>query len=111
MSKGDALGCDCKSYIKQAMLCIAKLMTDAKRKTILVLLLLYGVASLIHFIHNAEFLAEYPNLPSSWTRTGVYLVWLGITAVGASGWLLIHRGFHRVGLVVVAVYAIMGLDR
>lgn len=81
-----------------------------KRKALLVLLILYGVASLIHFIHNAEFLADYPNLPSSWTRAGVYLVWLGITTLGISGWLLIHRGFQRVGLLVVALYAFMGID-
>src|SRR5215469_12243644 len=28
---------------------------------------LYAAASLVHFTHNAEYLAQYPNLPASWT--------------------------------------------
>lgn len=85
-------------------------MQKPTRKVLVVLLLLYGVASLIHFIHNAEFLADYPNLPSSWSRTGVYLAWAGMTAVGFLGWLVFRSGFHRTGLVILAVYAIMGID-
>jgi hypothetical protein len=70
----------------------------------------YALASLVHFVHNAEFLPQYPNLPSSWTRTGVYLAWLGIMAVGVAGWVLIARGFRVAGLLLVALYAILGLD-
>ena len=77
---------------------------------LLTLLLIYGAASLIHFIHNAEFLADYPNLPTSWTRAGVYLAWVALTIVGVGGWFILVRGFPRTGLLVLAVYAAFGLD-
>ncbi len=79
-------------------------------KTLFVLLLIYGAASLIHFIHNAELVAEYPNLPASWSRADIYLAWLGLTAVGGIGWLLLRSGYQVVGLLVVAAYAALGID-
>ena len=85
-------------------------MKKSKQKTLFALGLIYGVASLIHFIHNAEFLADYPGLPSSWSRSGVYLTWVGMTLVGGVGWLVMRRGYERAGLVIVAVYAILGMD-
>ena len=80
------------------------------QKTLLTLLLVYGMASLIHFVHNAEFLTDYPNLPTTWTRAGVYFAWVALTVVGIGGWFLLVRGFPRVGLLVLAVYAAFGLD-
>jgi len=77
---------------------------------LLALLLIYGLASLVHFIHNAEFLPEYPGLPQTWTRAGVYLAWLAITAVGVLGWFLLSRGLVVAGLSTLAVYAALGLD-
>ena len=77
---------------------------------LLALLLIYGAASLVHFIHNAEFLADYPGMPSSWTREGVYLVWLAMSLIGVVGWLLASRGFQVAGLLLVALYAVCGLD-
>ena len=77
---------------------------------LLALLLIYGAASLVHFIHNAEFLADYPGMPSSWTGEGVYLVWLAMTLIGVVGWLLASRGFQVAGLLLVAFYAVCGLD-
>ena len=79
-------------------------------KTLLILLLVYGVASLVHFSHNAEFLADYPNLPESWTRAGVYLAWAALTAVGIGGWMLMRHGFVRAGLLLLGMYAVLGLD-
>jgi hypothetical protein len=79
-------------------------------KLLLVLLLVYGCASLAHFVHNAEFLADYPNMPSTWTREGVYLVWVAMTLIGVVGWLLATRGFQVAGLLLVALYAVCGLD-
>jgi len=74
------------------------------------LLLLYCGASLLHFIHNAEYVADYPNLPAWITRTSIYLVWLATFAVGLCGYML-YRGRHAFpGLVLLAVYAILGLD-
>lgn len=79
-------------------------------KTLLALLLAYVAASFIHFVHNAEFLRDYPGLPETWTRAGVYLAWAGMTLVGLSGWVLVRRGFRIAGLVLLAVYAALGLD-
>jgi hypothetical protein len=76
-------------------------------KTLPVLVLLYGVASFVHFAHNAAFLAEYPNLPAWLTGVQVYAVWLGITAVGVLGFWLRHR---LIGLAILAVYAAVGFD-
>ena len=81
-----------------------------RTQPLLALLLVYGAASLVHFIHNAEFIAEYPGLPATWTRAGVYGAWLAMTAVGILGWILVSRRFERAGLLLLAVYAILGLD-
>ena len=74
------------------------------------LLLLYAAASLLHFIHNAQYLTDYPGLPTSWSQSGVYLAWMGMTAIGALGWLLLRKGFEWLGLAVLAGYAALGLD-
>ena len=80
------------------------------QKTLLILLLIYGAASLIHFVHNAEFVSDYPNLPASWTRAGVYFAWIGLTIVGIVGWVLVNRGYYIVGLLILAIYAALGID-
>ena len=74
------------------------------------LLLAYGAASLVHFIHNAEFLPDYPGLPATWTRAGVYGAWLAMTAVGIAGWLLAASRYRPAGLLLLAAYAMAGLD-
>lgn len=66
--------------------------------------------SLVHFVHNAEFLADYPNLPGSWSRGDVYGAWVLITSVGLVGWLLVSRGDAITGLVLLGAYGAMGLD-
>ncbi len=81
-----------------------------KNRVLAMLLVTYGVASLIHFIHNAEFLPDYPNMPATWTRAGVYGAWLVMTATGIAGWLLVERGYKIIGLGVIAIYAAFGLD-
>jgi hypothetical protein len=78
--------------------------------SLVVLLLTYAVASLVHFVHNAEFLGDYPNMPASWSRAGVYSAWLGMTGVGVCGWLLLVRGSARTGLLLLAIYSALGLD-
>ena len=77
---------------------------------LVVLLLAYAVASLVHFTHNAEYLPDYPGLPRTWTREGVYFAWLAMTAIGFAGWLLLARGAVLAGLSALAVYAALGLD-
>jgi hypothetical protein len=72
------------------------------------LLALYAAASLLHFAHNAEYLAQYPNLPVSWSRADVYLAWCGVTSVGLLGYVLYRARYHRVGLTVLAIYGGLG---
>ena len=74
------------------------------------LLLLYLVASFVHFTHNAEYLADYPNLPPWLTRGGVYLAWIGETALGLLGYVLYRFGWRLTGLALVGVYAAFGFD-
>jgi hypothetical protein len=74
------------------------------------LLALYAGTSLLHFTHNAEYLAQYPNLPVSWTRADVYLAWCCVTAVGLLGYVLYRSGLQRVGLTVLAIYGGLGFD-
>jgi hypothetical protein len=79
-------------------------------RLLLTLCLAYAAASLIHFAHNAEFLADYPNMPGWLSRAKVYAAWLGLTLVGVAGYFLFRRGFQLAGLLVIAVYAALGFD-
>jgi hypothetical protein len=72
------------------------------------LMLIYTVASLLHFVHNAKYLHAYPNMPTWLTPLGVYGVWCGVAAVGALGYW-VYRRVHRVaGLALIAIYAVLG---
>ena len=73
-------------------------------------LLLYLAASLLHFAHNAEYLADYPNLPSWLGRADVYLVWLALAAVGVVGYALYRSGWRLAGLLLLGAYAAAGFD-
>jgi hypothetical protein len=81
-----------------------------ERKALAALLLVYAAASLIHFVHNAEFIGDYPNLPVTWTRADVYVAWLAMSAVGMAGWVAMSRGYRVLGLLILAGYAAFGLD-
>jgi len=72
------------------------------------LLIFYAAASLLHFVHNAEHLAQYPNLPASWSRADVYVAWCCVTVLGVIGYVLYRRGDRRVGLTLLALYAGLG---
>ena len=76
---------------------------------LLVFLLAYGTASLFHHVHNAEFLAEYPNMPAWLSRVQVYGAWLGVTAVGLAGYLLMRCRYQLTGLLALGVYGALGL--
>jgi hypothetical protein len=68
------------------------------------------LATLVHHVHNAQFLADYPNMPG-WLSPGwVYAAWLGVTAVGISGYLLVRHGAHRAGALVLLAYAAYAVD-
>jgi hypothetical protein len=79
-------------------------------KVIMVLLLAYGAASLFHFAHNAEFLSDYPNMPNWLSRSKRYAAWVGLTAVGICGYLLLRRDYQTLGPCLIAAYAALSFD-
>lgn len=70
--------------------------------------LAHVAATLIHFVHNAVYLNEYPNLPHWLTSGGVYASWCALTAIGVFGWVLMRYVSTNVGLVTLGVYALLG---
>lgn len=87
--------------------------TRINRPVSFLLLLLaatYCLASLLHFVHNAEYLSAYPNLPSWLSRSQVYAVWFAITSIGVIGLGLERGNYPLLGLILVAVYALLGFD-
>lgn len=74
------------------------------------LLLFYCGASLLHFAHNAEYVADYPNLPDWITRASIYVAWLAIFLVGVCGYVVLRRGWTFTGLILLAIYTGLGLD-
>lgn len=69
---------------------------------------LYVAATLLHFAHNAEYLAQYPNLPASWSPGEVYAAWCGLTALGLGGYGLYLFGYRKFGLTILGLYAALG---
>jgi hypothetical protein len=76
----------------------------------LIFLIVYCAASLLHFSHNAIFLESYPNMPAWLSSTGVYAAWFAVTVVGAIGYLLLRGGYRLAGLALIAIYGGLGLD-
>lgn len=72
------------------------------------LMLVYGAASLLHFVHNAVYLRDYPNLPAWLTAGGVVAAWLLVAGVGVLGYLVYSRLSRVAGLIVIAAYAVLG---
>jgi hypothetical protein len=81
-----------------------------RRDGLTALMLAYGAASLLHFIHNARFARDYPNFPDKITALQVYGVWLVVAATGVAGYLLMRFGQRVTGLVVTGVYAGFGFN-
>jgi len=75
---------------------------------LLPLILFYGAASLVHFLHNAVYLGSYPNMPAWLTPFGVLASWLVVAGTGAVGYRLLRKGSTAIGLAVIALYAILG---
>ena len=78
--------------------------------TLPLLMVLYGAASLFHFVHNATYIQDYPNLPAWITPVGVYVSWCVIAAVGVLGYWLYRKVSRGFGLVVIGIYALFGFD-
>jgi len=77
---------------------------------LLLALAVYCAASLLHYAHNAAFVKEYPNMPAWLSSASIYGAWLGVTAVGLAGYLLVWRGYQNVGYAVIVIYAVIGFD-
>jgi hypothetical protein len=73
-------------------------------------LAVYFVASCAHFVHNAAYIAYYPNMPSWVTPDRVYLAWSVVTAVGIAGLVALRLRRHAAAAVFIAVYGALGLD-
>ena len=50
----------------------------------------------VHFMHNAEHLGGYPNLPAWLSRSQIYGAWCGITVVGLVGFTCIGEAARSV---------------
>ncbi|HKY02085.1 MAG TPA: hypothetical protein VJM53_05995 [Burkholderiales bacterium] len=74
------------------------------------LVLLYGLASLFHFSHNAIYLERYPNMPAWISRSGVMGAWLSIAAIGVVGCAALLGDYRKIGLAILGLYAAMGFD-
>jgi hypothetical protein len=80
----------------------------SRDRVLLTFVLVYGAASLVHFMHNAVYLDLYPNLPMWLTPLGVLSSWLVIAVTGAVGYWLFRKGLTVAGLAVIALYAALG---
>jgi hypothetical protein len=79
-----------------------------ERTTLSFLAAVYGVASLVHFFHNATYLRQYPGMPAWLTAAGVWGAWCAFTAIGAGGYWVYRATSERVGLLMLALYAVLG---
>lgn len=79
-------------------------------KHIQLLFLIFFVANLTHFVHNAEYIAFYPGIPSWLTRQKVYLAWLAGTSIGLAGLLISKTKLKLLGVAMVAMYGALGID-
>lgn len=79
-------------------------------KHIQALFLAFFIANLVHFAHNAEYIAFYPGIPSWLTREKVYLAWIAGASVGLLGLLFSRTKFKTLGLALIGAYGALGID-
>ena len=79
-------------------------------RQIQVLLTVFFAANLTHFVHNAEYIAYYPGMPSSFTREKIYLAWVAGASLGLLGLLAYRAKFESLGLALLAAYGAVGID-
>ena len=70
----------------------------------------HALASLLHHAHNAAFLKDYPNLPTSLTPAGVYAAWAGEAVIALVGLVLLRLGRTGAGLALIGSYALIGFS-
>ena len=73
-------------------------------KHIQLLFLIFFVANLTHFAHNAEYIAFYPGLPVWLTREKVYLAWVAGASIWLAGLLIVRTRWKLLGVAMVAAY-------
>lgn len=74
------------------------------------LFVVFFAANLLHFVHNAEYIAFYPGIPGWMTREGVYLAWVAGVSVGLVGLWMVRSRFACLGAALIAAYGAQGLD-
>lgn len=79
-------------------------------KHIQLLFVVFFIANLTHFAHNAEYIAFYPGLPVWLTREKVYLAWVAGVSIGLLGLLVCGSKLKSLGLALVAAYGATGID-
>jgi hypothetical protein len=79
-------------------------------KHIQLLFVVFFAANLTHFVHNAEYIAFYPGIPTWLTRDKVYLAWLAGASIGLLGLLFSGTKLWILGAILVAVYGALGID-
>src|SRR5690348_17893246 len=77
-------------------------------KLIAAALLIYAGASLLHHLHNAAFVADYPDMSAGLTPREIYAAWLAATALGATGYLGLRR-YPLLGCTLLCLYGAYGL--
>ncbi|MES2283368.1 MAG: hypothetical protein V4542_18280 [Pseudomonadota bacterium] len=75
-----------------------------------ILLVVFFAANLVHFTHNAEYIAYYPGMPFSFTREKIYLAWVAGAGVGLLGLLAYRARLKILGLALLAAYGAVGID-
>ena len=90
--------------------CIKVNTRTVRADALLIPMLAYCAASLLHFAHNAIYVDAYPNLPASLTSARVWMAWLAVTSVGVLGYVLMQAGRQLTGLFVTIIYAVIGFD-
>jgi hypothetical protein len=70
---------------------------------------IYTLASLLHFAHNAEYIAFYPNMPRWLTRERVYLAWFSVAGVGVAGIACAATGWRVASALLFTFYGALGL--
>jgi len=69
-----------------------------------------AAATLVHHVHNAEYLDAYPNMPPWISPALVYVAWLGAAAIGLLGYWLLYRGWRVLGYVALLAFAAYAMD-
>jgi hypothetical protein len=78
--------------------------------SVLYALLACAAATLLHHAHNAAYLDQYPHMPAWLSPLGVVAAWLAASAVGATGYWLLVRGWRLAGLGLLFAYGCYCLD-